>query len=218
MYYVYEQWLDDKCLWVGFGSNNRKNIFYNKGEKYDKLVKGRRNEIRVVVIKDGMKKKDAMNLEVIQTTKRLDEGRDLCNMVVGNTGFKGHKHSLKARKSISEKNSGESNGMYGVPSPIKGKTHSIESRQKMSEKLKGKIPWNKGVATTEETIDNIKKGKRNTKNHKQWVKVKVIFPNGDEKICKSINEAGDIANVKNAKYLSKTGKTCKKTGIRMERI
>ena len=103
-YYVYEQWLDDKCLWVGFGSNNRKNVFYQKGEKYEELVKGRRSEIRVIVIKDGMKKKDAMNLEIIQTTKRLDEGYDLCNMIVGHgIGFKGHKHSLEARKSISEK-------------------------------------------------------------------------------------------------------------------
>ena len=218
IYYVYEQWLDDKCLWVGFGSNNRKNVFHGKGEKYEKLVKDRRKEIRVIVIKDGMEKKEAMNLEVIQTTKRLDEGYDLCNMVIGHSSFKGRKHSLEARKSISEKNSGKNNPMYGVPSPFKGKKHSIESRKKMSEKLKGKIPWNKGVAPTQETIDNIKKAKRNTKNHKQWVKVKVIFPNGDEKICKSITEAGEVANVKNAKYLSRTEKTCEKTGIRMERI
>lgn len=148
-YYVYEQWLDDKCLWVGFGSNNRKNVFYQKGEKYEKLVKGRQNEIEVIVIKDGMKKKDAMNLEVIQTTKRLNEGYDLCNMVVGHSGFKGGKHSLEARNKMSlakkgRKHSDETKikislAQKGEGNPMYGEKHSDETRKKTSKALKGKM-------------------------------------------------------------------------------
>ena len=37
------------------------------------------------------------------------------------------------------KNSGENNGMYGVPSPMTGKHHTEESKKKMSEKAKGRI-------------------------------------------------------------------------------
>lgn len=61
-------------------------------------------------------------------------------------GHKNKHHHETTKEKISEKNSGEKNGMFN-------KHHTEEAKQKM----KGKVPWNKGIPHTEETKEKIRK-------------------------------------------------------------
>ncbi|MFA2720635.1 GIY-YIG nuclease family protein [Bacillus paranthracis] len=70
------------------------------------------------------------------------------NSNLGGGGNKGFKMPEKAKKTISIKLQGESNGMYGKPSPRRGVEVSLETRRKQSEAHKGKPTY----TPTKETL------------------------------------------------------------------
>ena len=145
------------------------------------------------IIASGLTKEEANNLEraYIREFNLLDQNFGY-NQTKGGDGTDGYKHTEltkqkmsksrightcdeETRNKISKKNSGSSNGMYGVipwnkgatmpddvrqkisahrkgktsgkSHPMYGKKHSDESRRKMSESQKGRAAWNKDIHT-----------------------------------------------------------------------
>lgn len=99
----------------------------------------------------------------------------------------GFKCSNETKKKISEKNSGENNGMYGKSAWNKGKKASEETRRKLSESNKG----NKsalGHKVSEETKKILSQKKKGVSNVKLAKKVIQVFPDGSTKEWESVAE------------------------------
>ena len=167
-FYVYEHIRKDNntCFYVGKGTGDRA---YNldRGNFHNGVCK--EYGCRVKIIKDGLTEKEAFALEreriedyviTFGYGAPIDGYRDysnnyLTNFTWGGEGTSGYKFSEEQKQKISEKVSGEKNGMYGKNPWNKGKEMSEEFKIKNSESHKGQIPWNKGEEMSEEQKQKI---------------------------------------------------------------
>lgn len=62
-YYVYEHWLDDECLYVGKGSNNRAFDFEARRDDYRIFLNKNKNNIKVKIVKYFDNEEEALDFE-----------------------------------------------------------------------------------------------------------------------------------------------------------
>lgn len=138
-YYVYEHWLDNKCIYVGSGlvKNNRSNPKIKRNSKYEKLTVGRKNEITVKIVSYFNCKKEALEFEENLTLKYKEIGQAICCMKYGN---KGAEVSESTRKKLSERlKKYNPSTIYGAPN--KGVKMKEEQKIKISNTLLKNNEW-----------------------------------------------------------------------------
>ena len=129
-YYVYEHWLDGKCIYVGHGNENRIAHLGRSNKNHRKLIKGRRKEVEVVIHAIYHNKRLAATMEEYRTIE-LMKTYDLTNKMYGYSapgkmnGFYGKSHTEETKRLLSRANTGK-------PGWAKGKIFSGETRRKMS--------------------------------------------------------------------------------------
>ena len=162
-FYVYEHIRLDNmtCFYVGKGKGKRA-YDLERNDHHDRI--SNRHGHAVLIIKDNLTEEEAFELERdtiedyvfnlgygidIDGYRDYSNNKYLTNMTFGGEGTSGlNAYANKTPeeieiigKKISEKVSGEKNGMWGKPSPNRGKKglyhHSEEAKRKMSESHKG---------------------------------------------------------------------------------
>jgi hypothetical protein len=143
--YVYEHWrLDkDECFYVGFGSTSRRaHSKHDRNKHWKNIVKkleSNGSTYEVKIVKDGLSKEDALNLEIERISFWRSFGIKLSNMTNGGEGnlggtspMKGKKHSDESREKLRKSHLGKSSPKKGIPI-------SDDQKQKMSNALRGRI-------------------------------------------------------------------------------
>lgn len=143
---------------VGKGGNR------HKDETIMKLQKSPRGYYRLTLTKDGIETYKLVHRLVAEAfienpngypfinhkdenpSNNSVENLEWCTPLYNNTYNDRH---LKAAPKISK-------SRMGQPSPTKGKKMSDETKKKLSESLKGRIPWNKGLKTRKNDIQEIR--------------------------------------------------------------
>ena len=235
-FYVYKHIRKDNntAFYIGKGKGSR--IYKPKRNKHYNRIR-KKYGCYVVKIKENLTEKEAFALEreIIEDYvfvfgyginikgyyKGYNENEHLTNCTWGGEGVSGGQLSEEHKKKISEKVSGEKNGMWGKQSPNRGKKglfhHSEEVKQKISEKAKGRkcseetklkiSETGKGRKRSEETKRKMSKsfkGRKLSEEHKQKLSKKVICVTTGE-IFDCIKDASDHYNVAH----SNISKCCK---------
>lgn len=134
-YYVYEHWLDGKCIYVGSGNKNRPYSFY-RNKEYNDFVEGRRNEICVKIFKKVKSKEDSFIIEKELTEERMKTFY-LFNKKSGNfphetlkkqvsNKLKNHEMTEETKKKISNTLKGRPFGKHTEDAKMKMKIKAIE--------------------------------------------------------------------------------------------
>lgn len=132
-YCVYEHWLDGECIYVGSGlvSNKRYNPKYKRNHVYEEVVKNRRQDIKVIIVKYFDNKEDSVSFEEAITRKYREKGYAKCNLKNGN---KNQIISENQRRKISEyMKINNPSTIYGAPN--KGVPMSEYQKQKIANTI-----------------------------------------------------------------------------------
>lgn len=212
---VYEHWLNGKCFYIGSGNEHRPYTF-RRNEEYNKLVKGRKKDIVVVIHSKHDTKEEAFNEEKKWTIEMFKK-YNLTNKMYGTSapgelnGFYGKKHSEEAKMKISFKNKGNIGWLKGkhLSKEVRLKISKSKTGSQISEDVKQKI----SIATKGENNpmfgkSHSKKSMTNmVKNRKDFGKILLTIEK-DGKIetinFESINQASRYSNVASHTIARKT--------------
>lgn len=150
---VYEHWLDNKCVYVGYGEPYRPYSTHRSSIYWD-VVQNRFNEVDVRIIKEFEDKEEAKQFEIKWSIKRRKEGHPIIGYI-GNHPTEIHKEKLRnanKHKWTEEEKRLQServkqewiDGKYDnrkidynkVSNSLKGHKISEETKKKISESLK----------------------------------------------------------------------------------
>ena len=138
-YYVYEHWLDEKCIYVGSGliKNNRHKPTIKRNKIYEEYTLNRKDEIVVKIIKYFKNKEDSLIFEENLTLKYKEIGQAMCCIKHGN---KGMIMSEENRLQISERmKANNPSTLYGPYN--KGMKMCVSQKEKISQTLLKKGEW-----------------------------------------------------------------------------
>lgn len=156
MYTIYKHTAPNGKVYIGItkkkpeyrwesGSGYKKNEHF-----YRAILKYGWKNIKHEIVKDGLTKEQACNLEIELIAKydATDKRKGYNISTGGECGTLGVHPSAETRQKMSEARKGKhlsAEHRRKIGEANKGKHHpSLETRKKMSEAGKGKIPWNKG--------------------------------------------------------------------------
>lgn len=153
---VYEHWLDNKCIYVGYGEPSRPYSTHRSSRYWD-VVGERFNELDICIIKEFDNVEDAKAFEIEQSLKRRLEGHPVIGYIgqhpdeeakrrlsIANTGKK--RTELTKQNKSNQVKQQWSDGVYNnrhidyskVSNSLKGHIVSEETKQKISNTLRGR--------------------------------------------------------------------------------
>lgn len=155
MYVVYKHTTPSGKVYIGITTRKPEKRWgngsgYKENEHfYRAILKYGWQNIKHEIVKDGLNKRQACNLEIELIAKydstNPDKGYN--HSTGGEYGALGVHPSAETRRKLSEANKGiqrSAETRRKLSEANKGKHPSAETRRKMSEAGKGRIPWNKG--------------------------------------------------------------------------
>lgn len=202
LFYVYEHWIDDECIYVGSGKGRRAWNFYDyqRNDEWLKRTKGKIDLINVNILKICDDEISARFYENIYTRIRMKH-YNLTNKMISTIPARGDKHWTKAnglsnetkkkisnaligrngnkhtdetKKIIGLKNSGKNNGMYGkIPNNSKRLLVNYNGEEMIFETVSHCEKYFKGIISIK-TIRNLIEGKNSNKAKKLNIKIKLM--------------------------------------------
>lgn len=174
MFYIYETTnLLDGCTYIGkhYQPDNAPiDLYYGSGIRIMRAVKkyGRQNFKKVVLLHGLKTEEEANEAEVRLIAEARSRGKAEYNIALGGNGAKGYRHSIEARRRMSEKRKGyvwSEQARQRLSATIKGRPISEEQKKKISAKNKGKTSWLKGKKLQPEQVEFLRRintGKRHS--------------------------------------------------------
>lgn len=127
-YYIYEHWLDGKCIYVGSGTYERAHHLW-RNKEYNDFVKDKRDKIIVKIFDTVETKEESIEVEKARTLEMMKD-YDLFNIFIANN------MTIKTKEKISKTLKGKKltkARKEKISTTLTGYTYSKERNRKISK-------------------------------------------------------------------------------------